>query len=67
MSPFHAVDAAADALAAEALTPKALETIDQAVIAIRAGRDPHQVLRLLVAMSYMDGLIAMSKVGIPQS
>lgn len=58
--------AQADALAAEVFTPDALQKIEQAVSVIREGGDPELVVRLLYGMAYMDGMLAMAKVGTAQ-
>lgn len=58
--------AEADSIAAEIVTPEALQKIDEALISIRAGADPHLVLQLFYGMAYMEGMLAMSKVGLPQ-
>jgi hypothetical protein len=56
----------ADAIAAEILTPEAAQKIDESLISLNAGADPRLVLRLLYGMAYMEGMIAMAKVGVPQ-
>jgi hypothetical protein len=58
--------AQADAIAAEILTPEAARKIEEAIVSINAGSDQRLVLRLLYGMAYMDGMLAMAKVGVPQ-
>lgn len=56
----------ADAIAAEVLTPEGLDKIEQTIISLNAGQDPRLVLRTFYGLAYMDGMLAMAKVGMPQ-
>lgn len=56
----------ADAIAAEILTPEAIRQIEDAILTMNAGVDKRLVLRLLYGTAYMDGMLAMAKVGVPQ-
>jgi hypothetical protein len=64
--PNKAMAAEADAIAREVLTPEAIEKIEQTALLLRTGHDTYLVLRLLYGTAYMDGMIAMAKVGVPQ-
>jgi hypothetical protein len=58
--------ARADAIAAEIMTPDAAQKIETTIVSLNAGCDPRVALRMLYGMAYMDGMLAMAKVGIPQ-
>lgn len=62
----HPAVARADAVAAEILTPEALQNVEHTIVTINAGGDVRLALRLLYGLAYMDGMLAMAKVGTPQ-
>ena len=62
----QATNERADALALEVLTPETEEKIEQVLRLLRDGHDPYLSLRLLYGLAYMDGMLAMAKVGTPQ-
>jgi hypothetical protein len=58
--------AEADAIAAEILTPRMKQKVCEAIMAMEGGHDKELVLHVLVGFAYMEGMLAMSKVGFPQ-
>jgi hypothetical protein len=63
---MQAAAAQTDALAAEILTPRMKQKILESIAAMEGGHDKELVLQVLAAFAYMEGMVAMSKVGFPQ-